>query len=61
MSDKYCYYDIGPEHDGDHRPGMPKKRLKGRVVRENALTVIVALPTGDEIKRHKTKHNVEFI
>jgi hypothetical protein len=34
------------------------RRRTGRVVRENAKTVWVALPTGDVIKRHRVKHQV---
>ena len=34
------------------------KTVKGIVMKENPLTVLVKSPDGKVIKRHKTKHNV---
>jgi len=36
-----------------------KKKVKGEVIKDNELTVIVKLSNGAKIKRHKIKHNVE--
>lgn len=36
------------------------RRMTGRVVKRNAKTVLVALPDGNVIKRHKIKHGVGY-
>jgi len=33
-------------------------QAKGKVIKENEKTVIVRLPNGMTVKRHKEKHNV---